>query len=213
MVARPPRGLVALTPGRARGEAEVAPLLARIGTALEAGLPALLLREPGLDDRAFLRLAQGAREIAAQAWLGVHDRLHVARAAGADGLHLGFRSLEPRRARELVGDELALGFSAHAGDAEATWEGSDYLFFGPLHDTPSKRELLEPVGLAGIEAAVARAGRPLLALGGVTPADVAPVLQRGATGVAVLSGVLLADDVGAAVAAYLAALDGAGAGR
>ena len=205
---RVPPFLVALTPGTLEGPRAAGALLDAARVAFAAGLPALLLREPLLDERSFVELARRLVELArgtGGAWVGVHDRAHAALAAGADGLHLGHRSLCPADARALVGDALAVGFSAHAHDGAADVVGADYLTFGPLHDTPSKRGLLEPVGFDGLRAAVARFDLPLFALGGVRPADLAPVLATGAAGVAVLSGILGARDVQGATRSYLAA--------
>ena len=88
----------------------------------------------------------------------------------------------------------------------ASWRGADYLFHGPVFATPSKQELLEPIGLAGLARACARTDRPILALGGVRPAHVGELRAAGAHGVAVLSGILGASDPGRATAAYLEAL-------
>jgi len=176
--------------------------------AFEAGLPGLLLREPSLDERSFLALARELCELARSfggRWLGLHDRLHVARLLPVDGLHLGFRSLHPGTARELLPPSVAVGFSAHAGDAPEDWEGADYLTFGPLRETPSKVGILEAVGLEGLEVAARLARRPVLAIGGVRPEDVRPARASGAAGVAVLSGILGAEDVGRATLDYLRA--------
>jgi thiamine-phosphate diphosphorylase len=189
-------------------------LLAAVDAALDAGLTGVLLRERRLDERAFLALAHELRarldalpapRSRGSGWLGVHDRAHLAALAGADGVHLGFRSLAPAELPAFARG-LAVGLSAHAGDEPAAWAGADYLVFGPVRDTPSKRGILEPVGIDGLAAGVRAAGRPVWALGGIEPADVAPCLDAGARGVAVLRGILGARDPGGAAAAYLAAL-------
>lgn len=202
---RLPAGLLALTPGDldAAGARAFVP---RAAAAVKAGLAALLVRERLLSDRAALELAQRLRDVLGPAgWIGVHDRVHVALAAGADGAHLGFRSLPIAAARRALGSDLALGFSAHAGDEPARWEGADYLVFGPVRATPSKAGLLEPTGFAGLASACARARVPVFAIGGLEPADGPAVLAAGARGACVLRGVFGAADPGAAVRAYLAA--------
>jgi len=199
---RPPPPLVALTPGDLERE-RVPAFLERLVRALSAGLPGLLVREPRLSDRDWLGLLE---EI--DLWLGVHDRAHLVRAVEADGLHLGFRSLAPGAAREVVGGDVALGLSTHAGDDAAAWRAADYLFHGPVKPTPSKAEWCVPVGFDGLAAAIARSPRPLLALGGLLPGAVPECLRAGAHGVAVLGGILGREDpaeVDAAVHAYLAA--------
>jgi thiamine-phosphate pyrophosphorylase len=200
--------LIALTPGDL-APASAARFLRAFERALAAGLPGLLVREPGLGDRAYLelvrelRVRQGEREL----WLGLHDRAHLVRAAGAAALHLGFRSLPCELLRPWLGPGPALGLSTHAGDDPRPWEAADYLFHGPLHETPSKHGRLAPVGLAGLARALRASSRPLLALGGVRPQDVGPALAAGAHGVAVRAGILGARDPGAAAAAYLQALE------
>lgn len=203
---RLPAGLLALTPGDldASGARAFVP---RAAAAVRAGLAALLVRERELADRAAFELAQRLRDVLGpERWLGVHDRLHVALAAGADGAHLGFRSLPLAAARRVVGPDLALGLSAHDGDEPNRWEGADYLAFGPVRATPSKAGLLEPTGLAGLAAACGRSRVPVLAIGGLEPSDAPAVLAAGAHGLCVLRGVFGAPDPAAAVRSYLAAL-------
>lgn len=205
-----PPPLLALSPGTLAGPPDVRCLVGAARQAFAAGLPGLLLREPGLDERGYLALARELCELArgfGGRWLGLHDRLHVARVLPVDGLHLGFRSLRPGAARELLPPSVAVGFSAHASDVSEDWEAADYLTFGPLRETPSKQGLLEPVGLEGLERAAQRSDRPVLAIGGVRPEDVQPAMTAGAAGVAVLSGILGAEDVARATESYLRAED------
>jgi len=205
--------LIALSPGDLETR-PAAGFLAALEDALAAGLPGLLLREPRLGERAYLELGRAVAALRARfpaLWLGVHDRAHLARALGADALHLGFRSLAARELRPWLGSEIALGLSTHAGDDPESWDGADYLFHGPLHATPSKAGRQGPVGLAGIARAVRVARRPLLALGGVTPADLAPLVRAGAHGAAVRAGILAAPDPARATRAHLAALADAAA--
>jgi len=200
--------LIALSPGELEQGGESAFLRALRG-ALAAGLPGLLLRESRLMDRAYLALAREVVSLCTAhgtPWLGVHDRAHLAAEVGADAVHLSFRSLRPAELRTWLDPSIALGLSTHADDAPAAWREADYLFHGPLHATPSKVGRLEPVGLAGLERALAHATRPVLALGGVTPRDVPPLRRLGVHGVAVRAGVLGAADPAGATRAYLEAL-------
>lgn len=210
MTARLPPRVLALTPGTL-GPGDAAGLLGSVRGAVGAGLRGVLVREPDLEDGALLSLARGVGEILAEfpgAWLGVHDRVHLATLARADGVHLGFRSLPARR----LGDRgaLSVGFSAHAGDESTAWEGADYLFFGPVRSTPSKAGWIEPVGLGGLAAACERTRVPVWAIGGLEPEDVGPCLAAGAAGVCVLRGILGAADPAEATGQYLAgSLEGA----
>jgi thiamine-phosphate diphosphorylase len=202
----PPR-LVALSPGTLERGGR-AGFLAALAAALDAGLPGLLLREPGLSDRALLALGAevGALRARSPFWFALHDRAHLVAALDAQALHLSFRSLAPPAARAALAPGVTLGLSTHADDERAGWRGVDYLFHGPLHATPSKAGRLAPVGFEGLAAAVADTPAPLLALGGVRPEDVARVRALGAHGVAVLSGILGAAEPARATAAYLAEL-------
>lgn len=202
---RRPPALIAFTPGDV-AETDRARLLGIVRACRAAGLRGLVLREPRLSDRALLEIALGLRDVFADGWLCVHDRVHLAAAAGADAAHLGWKSLPPAVARGVLPPEIAVGFSSHAGDDPALFEACDYLVFGPVRDTPSKRGLREPTGFDGLARAAARSGRPVWALGGLRPEDVGEALASGAAGVAVLSGIVSAADPGAACARYLDAL-------
>jgi len=193
--AAPPE-LLALSPGDLSPET-AGSWLARARAAVGAGLSGILLREPALEDGPTLRLACELRSALGRGshWLGVHDRVHVALAAGADAVHLGFRSLEPRVVRALVGERLAVGFSSHAPDGPQAWEGADYLFFGPVFRTPAKAGLAEPLAPTGLEGLAARAREtalPLWGIGGIDPARAARVIAAGARGVAVRGGIFAA---------------------
>lgn len=217
--------LIALTPGHLVGD-DLEGALRMVHAALGAGLPGLLLREPRLNDRQWLRLGTGIdrlrRDLAPGTWLGVHDRAHLARAVRADGLHLGFRSLTPAVARaQLSSRAPVIGRSSHAGDAPETWTGADYLFHSPVLASPSKRpgapDALQPIGFDGLAQAVQRAQRPVFGLGGLGPEHARAVLESGAHGLAVLSGILGHRDPAARTRSYLteieAALDARGESR
>jgi len=200
-----PPPLLALTPGVSTAR-DVAALVTTVGQAIESGLRGVLLREPGLEDRAFLRCAEQLASMLAHVggWLALHDRPQLVAAAGAQGVHLGFRSVTPQVARALVGADVCIGFSSHRGDRPATWLGADYLFHGPVFATASKPGV-EPIGEAALAAFAAAADRPVWALGGIT-AERLGVIDRGTVaGVAVLGGILACPDPGARVRAYLEA--------
>jgi len=199
-----PPPLVALSPGDLDAAAFPA-FLERLERARAAGLAAVLLREPRLSDRDTLALGRAVRASSAALWLGLHDRAHLAAEVGASAVHLSFRSLRPRELRPWLGAEIALGLSTHAGDDPAAWAGADYLFHGPLHDTPSKRGLVAPIGLEGLGDARAATRLPLIALGGVTPADAPRLRALGLHGVAVRAPILSASDPARATRAYLEA--------
>lgn len=176
---------------------------------LRAGCAALALhvRGPATPGGRLLAVARalGAPARAAGSWLVVNDRVDVALAAGADGAHLGVRSLSVAVARRLLGPGVRVGASVHSlAEAEAAAEeGADWIFAGTIYGTPSHPGR-EPAGpaFAGDVARAAR-GAPVLAIGGVTPGRVHNVLEAGAAGVAVIRGVWDAPDPAEAVRRYL----------
>jgi len=178
-------------------------LVTVVESALEAGLPAVQLREKDLGGRALLALAERLRAATARrgALLFVNDRVDVALAVGADGVHLGAGSMPASAARRLVGAAGLIGVSTHAPGEAAP--DADFLFFGPVWETPSKRGAQGPGRLAE---AARTAAVPVLAIGGVTADRVPAARTAGAAGVAVIRAILAAPDPGAATRAILAAL-------
>jgi len=199
---------LALSPGTLAA-GDVRWFLARLEQAFGAGLPGFLLREKGLSDGAYDGLlceVLTVRERAfPEAWIGVHDRVHLALASPVDGVHLGSRSLSAEQVRALAGGSLRIGFSAHAGDEARDLSACDYLFLSPVRRTGSKPDAT-PLGFGGLASFVERCERPTFALGGIEPKDVSGALEQGAHGVAVLSGLLGAEDVEGATRSYLAEL-------
>ena len=178
MAAKLPPALLALTPGTLVGGPDVAAFVQQAKQLIDGGLRGILLREPNLGDRELLSLARDLKSVLVQtedesAWLGVHDCLHVAQAAAADGAHIGFRSLDVTSARRLLGPKICLGVSTHCGDSAAKWAGADYVFHSPVFYTPSKAGLLEPIGpeqlLRFAQHLQEMDGPRVWGLGGITP--------------------------------------------
>jgi len=207
-----PPSVIALSPGTL-DEGAIDGFERAAGKAVEGGLRGLLLREPSLSDESFLALARRLRALldeprgaaGAGAWLGIHDRAHLAVAARADGVHLGFRSLGPAALSPWLADRCSIGLSTHAGDDPAGWRSADYLFHGPVRATPSKEGLLAPVGLDGLSAAVEAAGPvPVWGIGGLLPRDLRQVQGAGARGAAAVRSILGCPDPGAAAREWCA---------
>jgi thiamine-phosphate pyrophosphorylase len=181
-----------------------------VGTALDAGLPAVQLRDKDLPGRPLHELAERLRVATARrgALLFVNDRIDVAIAVGADGVHLGGGSLPIDVARRLLPAGRLIGVSVHAPAevAAAAVAGADLCVFGPVFATPSKAAFGPPQGEDRLRAAVAAAAMPVLAIGGVGAAEVPRVRAAGAAGVAVIRAILAAPDAAAATRALLAAL-------
>jgi len=181
-------------------------LLEVVVRALDAGLPAVQLREKDLAGRALLGLAEALRAATARtrAALFVNDRLDVALAVGADGVHLGVESLPVGVARGMLPPGALIGVSTHSLPELAAGAGADFAFFGPVYPTPAKTG--PPQGEAHLREAVRSASIPVLAIGGVTAAEIPAVRAAGAVGAAVIRAVLAAPDPAGATRALLAAL-------
>jgi thiamine-phosphate pyrophosphorylase len=170
------------------------------------GAVAVQLREKDLEGRALVELARALRDVtaAAGAALFVNDRADVALAVGADGVHLGGRSLAPADVARFA-PHLAVAASTHSRrEVEtAARAGARFAVFGPIWQTPSKRPYGAPVGPEALREA-ATVGLPLLALGGVTHVNASVCAAAGAVGVACIRAVFAADDPGAALVRLLA---------
>jgi thiamine-phosphate pyrophosphorylase len=187
-------------------------LVAIIGECLAAGLPAVQVREKdlGAGDLALLcrRLLTLTRDAAAI--LVVNDRVDVALAVGADAVQRTHTSLAVDDIRAVAGRRLRIGVSVHSlEDAlDAELKGADWVTYGPVYDTPSKRPYGAPQGLDRL-ATVARGLRiPVVAIGGITPERVKECRAAGARGVAAISSILAAGSPAAATRRFLDALRG-----
>jgi thiamine-phosphate pyrophosphorylase len=192
-----------------RHQTEGRPLLPLLREALEAGLRAIQLRERDLPTRPLLALAEEARRLTREhkALLLVNDRVDVALAVGADGVHLRSNSLPVVVARQLLGPHRLVGVSAHSVDevVRAEADGADFAVLGPVYETRSKQAYGQPIGLRPIEEATRRCRLPVLAIGGITATRSGEVRRAGASGVAVISAILSAADVPAATTQLLEA--------
>jgi thiamine-phosphate pyrophosphorylase len=136
----------------------------------------------------------------------VNDRPDIALAAGAAGVHLGPQDLPVRLARRIAPPDFIIGASVGSEAEAAGAEPADYWGVGPWRVTRTKADAGEALGSAGFRRLVGLAGsRPCIAIGSVTPADVADVAASGGGGVAVASGILATDDVEAAARRYASA--------
>jgi thiamine-phosphate pyrophosphorylase len=122
----------------------------------------------------------------------MNDRADICIAAGYDGVHVGQEDLSPDGARTVIGPERILGVSAHNLEQlqEAEAGPADYIAFGPVFATASKRNPDPVVGLNGIRAARAATRKPLIAIGGITRANASSVIDAGADSVAVIADLL-----------------------
>ncbi len=174
--------------------------------AIDGGVTAVMLREKDVShaERLELGAAVAAACRSGGALFLVNGDIEAACELAADGVHLGYRARSVAAARAELAQGSLVGRSTHDAaeldDAHA--DGVDYVTFGPIFDTPSKRGLVAPRGLDALERAVRRlAPMPVIALGGVGPGTVADVRARGAAGVAAIRALLDTPDEAAAARA------------
>jgi thiamine-phosphate pyrophosphorylase len=178
---------------------------------LAAGVKFLQLRAKHVSARDFLRLARLARPRtrSRDCKLIVNDRVDVARAADADGVHLGQEDLPLHVARKLMADKI-IGISTHsmAQAQEAERGGADYVGFGPMFGTRTKDTGYSARGLYLLRQVHAAVTIPIVAIGGITENNATAVWQAGAASVALISDILRADDIAAKVKRILALHEG-----
>lgn len=190
-----------------------------VEAALTAGAPSVQLRMKGASARELYYEGQALRELTreAGALLFINDRLDVALAVDADGVHLGPADLPVaaarRAARAAHRPDLIIGASTDdPGRARQLVEaGADYIGCGAVFGTTSKPEVgNERIGTERLRAVVHAVPVPVVGIGGITPENVNEVAASGARGAAVIGAVMTADDVGAAVQRLLAPFAGPG---
>ena len=169
-----------------------------VKSALEGGVRTVQLREKGLATQELYSIARELRKITSEfkANFIVNDRVDIALAVEADGVHLGWQSLPFGIVRKLVGFEKLIGVSTHNRQEalQAQEYGADYITFGPIFDTPSKAGLLKPTGIEEIQKLKNGINIPIVALGGINERNVEAVLDGGADGIAVISSIMQADN-------------------
>jgi thiamine-phosphate pyrophosphorylase len=170
--------------------------------AVAGGIAAVHLRERDLSTRDLAILARDIHTCTRRhgARLIINDRIDLALALDLDGVHLRADSLPATVARRLLGPHRLIGVSTHslADVRRANEEGADYVVFGPIFDTPSKRAFGPPLGLDALAEACEASRLPVLAIGGITHERIEPVRRSGAAGAAVIGAILARDDVTAA---------------
>jgi len=162
---------------------------------INGGATFVQLREKHLPAIDFLRDAEAASKVAGthRVTLIINDRVDIAMASGARGVHLGQDDMPVEAARRLLRDDALVGFSTHT---QLQMEAAarlpiDYVAFGPIFTTRTKQDHDPTVGLEQLSAARnIAADLPLVAIGGITPANVQAVLEAGADSVAVISAVV-----------------------
>lgn len=175
--------------------------------ALEAGAPALQLRNSGESARELLAVGRELRSLSLEhgALFFVNDRLDVALALEADGVHLGPEDPPVVAVRRAVGAAFLIGRSADDPIVakQAVDDGASYIGCGTVYPTSTKANAGDVIGIEGLRRVAQSVRAPVIAIGGVTPERIAQVASSGASGVAVVGGVMAASDVGQAVRSLL----------
>ncbi len=174
-------------------------LVETVEEALRGGVGAVQLREKDLSSKELYRLALELCDITHKynAIFIVNDRLDIAMAVGADGVHLTTQSLPIRIVRRIAGENVIIGVSTHSLDEieNAKIQGADYVTFSPIYFTPSKAKYGPPQGIEALSEACKVSGDlSVIALGGITKDRVKEVVKTGASGIAVVSAIMAAED-------------------
>lgn len=178
------------------------PLLECVEEALAAGVTLVQYRAKTADGGVLYTEACKLKELCDHynVPLIINDRLDIALAVGAAGVHLGQDDLPCAVARRLLGEDFIIGVSAHnpAEAVQAVSEGADYLGCGAVFGTATKHDVAK-LGLENLRAIRKAVAVPMVGIGGITADNYAEVLATGANGAAIVSGILAQDDIGAVV--------------
>lgn len=170
--------------------------------ALDAGVTAIQLREKDLNGKDLFLLAEKVHKLCLsyQCALLINDRIDIALAVAAAGVQLGNASIPVTVARQLLGPEKMIGFSAHTlGEArEAEHSGADFVLFGPVYFTPSKAVFGAPQGLASLKEVVENVSLPVYAVGGIKAENIANLKHTGVFRFALISAIISSDSPKAA---------------
>lgn len=174
-------------------------LFTGIENALKGGIKAVQLREKDLSIRGLLDMAYNLRELTTRynAELFINDRVDIALAVNADGVHLGSSSMPVRAARKAAGENLLIGVSTHSLEEakRAEHDRADFVSMGPIYETPSKTQYGMPLGPGILKKAKKEISIPIFAIGGIKLNRVDEVLKSGAYGIALISAILASDDI------------------
>ena len=182
-------------------------LIPAVREALKGGVKAVQLREKDLGTREVLDMAYRMRELADKysAKLFINDRVDIALSVEADGVHLGQNSIPPHAVRKAVNasrithhaSRFLIGVSAHSIEEakQAEEGGADFITLGPVYKTPSKLKYGQPLGVDIIRKTKAEISIPVFAIGGVKQFRVKEVMDAGADGIALISGIFGARNI------------------
>ena len=174
-------------------------LLDAVAEAIEGGVTLIQLREKEVSSREFYQIALKVKELAhsREVPLLINDRLDIALAVNADGLHIGQEDLPLKVARKLLGPDKIIGLSvSNLEDAvQGEKEGADYLGAGAVYPTTSKDVSESPIGPDGLKKIKDAVSIPVVGIGGINLFNIEEVKRTGVDGVAVISAIMGAPDI------------------
>jgi thiamine-phosphate pyrophosphorylase len=185
-------------------------LARRAAAAVEGGATMLTLRLPEESARTLTEVARALRQAAPGVPLLVSDRVDVALAVNADGVHLGGSDLPAGVVRRFAPPSLIIGASVGAAEEVSRSEGADFVAIGPVFAASASGGPGATMGVARFSELARLCGLPAIAVGGVAPENVGDLMAAGAVGVAVISALFGADDPTSAARALRAAVDASG---
>jgi thiamine-phosphate pyrophosphorylase len=181
-----------------RGLSRGRPTAEIVRAAVAGGVTCVQLREKRCSTREFIAEALALRSFLKSHGvpLVINDRVDIALAVGADGVHLGQSDMPLSMARSILGESKIIGISAESLRDATTAEnaGADYLGLSPIFATPTKTDAAAPLGLEGLRAIRREVKLPLVAIGGLNAGNAAAVIAGGADGLAVVSAIVAAAD-------------------
>ncbi len=191
-----PTGLYAIIDTTYVAVADIGPVATKI---LDGGCKTIQLRAKGLKAADKLRAARLLKVLCAKngATFIVNDRVDIAMLSDADGVHIGQVDLPLDDVRDLLKGSKIVGLSTHNIEEalEAEKLGADYIAVGPIYSTQTKQDAESPKGLEHLRKIVEKVNLPVVAIGGITEANLPSVLATGVSAVAMISAILLSDDI------------------
>ena len=182
------------------------PLVDVVAAAVQGGVTMVQLREKSATTREFLDEARALKAFLKPRGIPliINDRVDIALAVEADGVHVGQKDMPVDIVRSMIGPGKIIGLSItnHAQLARPDSALPDYLGMGPLYAQTTKADASTPLGVEGFRALRAETGKPVIAIGGLNAGNSGPVLAAGANGLAVVSAIVSADDPRAAAQAF-----------
>lgn len=177
---------------------------------LDVGVKAIQLREKDLNDVALFKLAKLISDLCQthNAHLFINTNTKVAMDVGAIGIHLPDTDVSVDKVNAASDSNFLIGCSIHGVDAakKREAEGADFVTYSPIYTTKNKPGYGPAVGVGNLEKLIKQVNLPVFALGGITPARVGECLRAGASGIAVMSGIMSPTDAAQRAKEYLSAL-------